>query len=1233
MFDDPTAITPDDDPFAALAKQGVADLSPKPKRTSSPYDQYFEASGQKNGVDPDLLRAMTHQESTFNPRAVSPKNAQGLMQLIPATARRFGVTNPFDPAQNIEGGAKYMRFLLDRYNGDVPKALAAYNAGEGRVDQYKGIPPIAETQDYVRKITGRYKGGGYAFDPFSEIAKQGVADVSADPFAALAQQGVADVQKRPTVTPTNPTNAPVPPTTAPVTAPETPLTIQQQIQSALNPNSPKAAVLLTDPSQLGQIGGAVLNQFTPVAVPEGTLLVNQRAAWKMGMKTPDAIKQRVAKKGFNDLIGNVTDAPTDGSVPAVTAIDGQGNELHSSAVTSPQEAQDQAALNHQMYPGSTTIPTTAGEIIANRGEQPVDLTQPEATYPNKTLADLGQMMSVPNNIAGGTPSGAAETSKPPLRTAQPPATPQGKVTVSLNPSDFKVGDTSVTSDEFVRPGEVAQPRDVGKGYSDKDGIKLTYQTAPDMTEEQAFRNSLLAAGATPDLVNQAVSRVRASGQPLITNYKAGNPLDVTYGDLQAIGMDAKTDRRMEESQSRNELPNLAQPPIDAPLSTKNIADFVKEHTRIPSFGYSEAPSGLVGGAVQNVGDLAGVMAGIMKASPVYGSVNEIISNGGTTPNRARDVTAENLLDFYRDANAFSEATGAKDENGKDTIPTMLFKGAGQAPEYAAMSVLPGGLMLGIPLKNALLARAEDKPWSEVVKQGAWGIPEGALFTFLPKSVQKVMGLDGGVVKQAFRIGTEVAGIGGGIYGLETLRDPNASASDKLKNAISIGLFHLYGSTKGAIKGQVAHVVDPENGIDTYVKVEGPDKAVVVEKQKPDFTMVLPKGFKDYAAKDAEIQQGVKLDEARQTVKDALGKGETEPQQQSFAQSTEKGGLSQNNTSETPVEKPAETALEQVALNRQAESEYGTKNRLVTKERAAEAKDTLKKALQDSTRTANVGLPLDPKVLAAATRVAAYHIEAGARASADFAAKMVEEFGEAIKPHLEQIYKAVRDQYKFEGMDEKYREAKAEPTVTDIKPVIGKGVIGGEKSPAQTEPAPERGTSKIGKSIEQKAIDAGLTEGFPETAGYDKKNVQDQIDRIQKLVNDDPENARAIALGVKPVPPGISPIMMVRAFEEIADKTNDNQLRSDLANSPLVSESSIHAQEMRMMRERTPDSATALIQEIRQARAAKIQKLLRGRTVDQALADEAANISKSVVSAKRVATSRLKWNEFLDSIQC
>jgi murein DD-endopeptidase MepM/ murein hydrolase activator NlpD len=139
----------------------------RPGRPSSPkadwtsgnptIDTLIRSSGERYGVDPYLVFLVIEKESRFRVRALSPKGAQGLMQLMPATARRLGVTKPFDPAQNIKGGTRYLRELMDMFGGEVNLVLASYNAGEGAVLKYgRNVPPYRETRDYVKTIGKRY---------------------------------------------------------------------------------------------------------------------------------------------------------------------------------------------------------------------------------------------------------------------------------------------------------------------------------------------------------------------------------------------------------------------------------------------------------------------------------------------------------------------------------------------------------------------------------------------------------------------------------------------------------------------------------------------------------------------------------------------------------------------------------------------------------------------------------------------------------------------------------------------------------------------------------------------------------------------------------------------------------------------------------------------------------------------------------------------------------------------
>jgi|SRR5581483_5060191 len=144
QVDDSTPIPSDAGNFAQPAS--------KPQWDEHALEALVNEASQRHGIDAELIRSVIAAESGFQPQAVSPKGAQGLMQLMPETASVLGVDNPLDPAANVDAGTRYLRELLVLYNGDVIKALAAYNAGPVRVEQYKGVPPYAETRAYVRRV-------------------------------------------------------------------------------------------------------------------------------------------------------------------------------------------------------------------------------------------------------------------------------------------------------------------------------------------------------------------------------------------------------------------------------------------------------------------------------------------------------------------------------------------------------------------------------------------------------------------------------------------------------------------------------------------------------------------------------------------------------------------------------------------------------------------------------------------------------------------------------------------------------------------------------------------------------------------------------------------------------------------------------------------------------------------------------------------------------------------------
>ena len=145
----PSAVDPGASPLPAGEGLGVRSAQ---GQKSSSFDDLIRAAAAREGLDPALVKAVATAESGMNASAVSSAGAKGLMQLMDGTARELGVRDSFDPAQNVAGGAKYLKKMLDRYDGDVKRALAAYNAGPGNVDAYGGVPPFTETRAYVERV-------------------------------------------------------------------------------------------------------------------------------------------------------------------------------------------------------------------------------------------------------------------------------------------------------------------------------------------------------------------------------------------------------------------------------------------------------------------------------------------------------------------------------------------------------------------------------------------------------------------------------------------------------------------------------------------------------------------------------------------------------------------------------------------------------------------------------------------------------------------------------------------------------------------------------------------------------------------------------------------------------------------------------------------------------------------------------------------------------------------------
>jgi soluble lytic murein transglycosylase-like protein len=177
----PSGYTPDN--LAADQPAAAPDASNTSTSAPRTLDQMVHEVAARYNVDPELVKAVVTTESNWNTHAVSRTGAQGLMQLVPSTARDLGVRNAFDPQQNLDGGVRYLRMLLERYGGDLDKALAAYNAGPGAVDRAGGVPHIAETESYVRHVTATYN------HPYADRAERGATVTSHPIYRSVDDSG------------------------------------------------------------------------------------------------------------------------------------------------------------------------------------------------------------------------------------------------------------------------------------------------------------------------------------------------------------------------------------------------------------------------------------------------------------------------------------------------------------------------------------------------------------------------------------------------------------------------------------------------------------------------------------------------------------------------------------------------------------------------------------------------------------------------------------------------------------------------------------------------------------------------------------------------------------------------------------------------------------------------------------------------------------------------------------
>ncbi len=313
-------------------------------------DSLYEKFGQEHDVDPNLLWAQGHQESGFRNNATSNKGARGVAQFMPATAAEFGV-DVNDPASSINGQARLMRKLLDR-TGDVELSLAGYNSGHnyGIEQLRKNRRNIAETREYVDRITQNYAGSGR--NKFSGAKNYSDAPDYTD-LLNEANSTFGGQSESPDIPDySDLLNEAGNAFGDPSPVKESDFTINEQIKSAADANSPRAAVLLTDPSQFANLPSEQRDSFTPANTANGNLLVSNAKAAKLGLKNPTDIFKYVEKNGFAQLIGKVEDVGNQTSDGITLRTEKDGKELTSSVV-SPQNIETQKQVDLAAHPNAT----------------------------------------------------------------------------------------------------------------------------------------------------------------------------------------------------------------------------------------------------------------------------------------------------------------------------------------------------------------------------------------------------------------------------------------------------------------------------------------------------------------------------------------------------------------------------------------------------------------------------------------------------------------------------------------------------------------------------------------------------------------------------------------------------------------------------------------------------------------------------------------------------------------
>jgi hypothetical protein len=864
-----------DDLLAEMSKitgrKSVRPAVPKIQPTKNPFDDFIQESATRHGIDPDLIRAQMSQESSFKPRAKSYKGATGLMQLMPATAQRFGVTDIYDPQQNIEAGTKYMKWLLDEFGGDVDLALAGYNAGEGAVKKYGNkIPPYRETRDYVKKIRSNYQGGGLlnnapvdfseADNLLSEMKKFTDGQISPQPKFSEADSLLSEMQK-------------ITGKSAETVAPQivTP-GIGETPQDVVDAN----AKYLSQPQNVAPQTFIPNSAVSPQEQSDLDIATRRESSavyktnWGQNIATPEQQRQQAEiEKNYLEY------AELSGKDPKLQSTVDEFNNIQK--ITQEAANKENAQISAPLQPTQNAVTVSPTQSVS----------QPNFPTP-KPNAAIVKEEDFGKTLAGNV---GIDLRRKPKGMALDEFIFRSGLQGVAGKYGLTESDINRAVEKYRSQGELIQGRSDLAGINDSnlvDYLKsrnpaITFQVTreqvaaalgdeklkEDFRKEQAD-NSMQLAMRDPLIVGDSTDDLQRS-----FNTDDRRQEIFKQRDLEAQGIDTDLYRQAEEyvrssptsAGTQAEVLKQYQLLKDAQLSdrTKEVLTAAGKGVKSGDFfgGSSDVASGFLGEAGQTIGDYgAGLVRPFMNLTGygegLYTSLQKL--SGG--------------------AKVFQ--TAAKTDNLGGDVLQFAGQAAFDVPKYVALSALPGGAIVGFGMDAALRSSGQGKNPLEIGKETAKGMMLGAIFHSAPKieslaekgflrALLPKGNLPSPDVKLASKLFGTAARIGYVGVGAGTMEKVSgASTPDAFKAGIIMALTDLafQGQKFGEIKDLTGKVfrmrnsktgetadVTVENGEVKLLKGEVPPEAVDAEFDLANVKDVVPDADGVYRVKgDAEIRE-------------------------------------------------------------------------------------------------------------------------------------------------------------------------------------------------------------------------------------------------------------------------------------------------------------------------------------------------------------------------------------------